>query len=193
MKTKTKNLILILLVAIIASLIPALLFGKWLEAIIFLICHTLIRPQYPRQYHNIISAICRTISAYVLFFGISFTLPLELSLFSAIPINYFISWVGFTKAEADYYEVQCQGLKLEINELITQLENPKDKLLRQCAKAKLSARDTEIAVKYYVERMSAKDIWLWLCSQKFYEQIEWDSVHQVLWRIGKKLKNVGDL
>lgn len=101
--------------------------------------------------------------------------------------------MGFKAAEADYYEVQCQGLKLEINELITQLENPKDKLLRQCSKAKLSARDTEIAVKYYVERMSAKDIWLWLCSQKFYEPIEWDSVHQVLWRIGKKLKNVGDL
>lgn len=190
MKTKTKNLILILLVAIIASLIPALLFGKWLEAIIFLIAHTLIRPQFPRQYHNIIPAICRTISAYVLFFGISFTLPLELSLFSAIPINYLISWVGFTKAEADYYEVQCRIEKDKVNTLLLKLEDPKDKLLRQCAKAKLSARDTEIAVKYYIERMTAKDIWLWLCTQKFYEPIEWDSVHQVLWRIGKKLNSV---
>lgn len=117
-------------------------------------------------------------------------LPLELSLFCAIPINYLISWVGFTKAEADYYEVQCRIEKDKVNALLLKLEDPKDKLLRQCAKAKLSARDTEIAVKYYIERMSAKDIWLWLCTQKFYEAIEWDSVYQVLWRIGKKLNNV---
>lgn len=190
MKTKTKNIILINVVVIIASLIPALLFGKWLEAIIFLTAHTLIRPQFPKQYHHIVPATCRTISACVVFFGISFTLPLEISLFSAIPINYLISWVGFTKAEADYYEVQCRIEKDKVNTLLLKLEDPKDKLLRQCAKAKLSARDTEIAVKYYIERMSAKDIWLWLCTQKFYEPIEWDSVHQVLWRIGKKLTNV---
>ena len=100
-----KNTILLFLVVIIASLIPALIFGKWIEAIIFILCHTLIRPQFLKQYHHIIPAMCRTISAVVVFFGISFILPLEWSLFSAIPINYFISWVGCVKRERDDLEV----------------------------------------------------------------------------------------
>ena len=86
MKTKNKNTILAIIVSIVASVIPALIFGKWLEAIIFLVCHTLIRPQYPKQYHHIIPACCRIITASTFFFGVCFILPLELSLLSAIPI-----------------------------------------------------------------------------------------------------------
>lgn len=186
MTTKTKNKILLFLVVIIASLIPALLFGKWLEAIIFLICHTLIRPQFPKQYHHIIPAMCRTISAVVVFFGTSFMLPLSWSLFSAVPINYFISWVGCVKRDRDDLELRCMWLR-------EKLQDPKEQILIKCRKAKLSDRDTKIAIMYYVERKTPKDIWLWYCSQKDYEIIEWNTVHQILWRIGKKLKSVEDL
>jgi hypothetical protein len=63
----------------------------------------------------------------------------------------------------------------------------------KCAKAKLSKRDTEIAYRYFVLHHRAKEIWLWLCTQKEYEAIEWDSVYQLLWRIRTKLKAVEDL
>ena len=122
MKTKTKNKILAILVLIVASCIPALIFGKWLEAIIFNICHYLIRPQFPKEYHHIIHSICRTITSCVLFFGVSFTLPLEFSLLSAIPINYFISWVGFTKKNSDDFEVECEELKERCDKLEVQIE-----------------------------------------------------------------------
>ena len=186
MTTKTKNKILLFLVVIIASLIPALLFGKWLEAIIFLICHTLIRPQFPKQYHHIIPAMCRSISAVVVFFGTSFMLPLSWSLFSAVPINYFISWIGFVKRDRDDLELKCLWLR-------EKLQDPKEQIIIKCRKANLSDRDTKLAIMYYVERKTPKDIWLWYCSQKEYEIIEWSSVHQILWRIGKKIKSVEDL
>ena len=122
MKSSTKNSILAILVLIVASCVPALIFGKWLEAIIFNVCHSLIRPQFPKEYHHIVHSICREITACVLFFGISFTLPLELSLLSAIPINYFNSWVGFTKKNSDDFEVECEELKEKCDELEEQIE-----------------------------------------------------------------------
>lgn len=186
MKTKTKNTILLFLVVIIASLIPALIFGKWIEAIIFILCHTLIRPQFLKQYHHIIPAICRSISSIVVFFGISFILPLEWSLLSAIPINYFISWVGFIKRDRDVLEVKCMWLRQK-------LEQPETKLLLKCRIAGLSDRDTKIAKMYYIDRKTPKDIWLWICEHKEYESVEWNTIYQTLWRIGKKINNVEDL
>lgn len=186
MKTKTKNLILLFLVVIIASLIPALIFGKWLEAIIFILCHTLIRPQFKKQYHHIIPAMCRSISGVVAFFGISFVLPLSWSLLSAIPINYFISWVGFVKRDRDDLEVKCMWLR-------EKLAQPEVKFFEKCRKAGLSERDTKLAKMYYIDRKTPKDIWLWYCQQKEYENVEWSTIYQILWRIGKKINNVEDL
>lgn len=126
MKKKTKNTILIILVSFVSSFIPALIFSKWLESVIFFICHWLIREQFTKQYHHIVPAICRTITACVLFFGVSFTLPLELSLLSAIPICYFISWVGFIKRVSDEFEIKCEELEVRIDQLIIELKQYKN-------------------------------------------------------------------
>lgn len=195
MSTKTKNNLLMLVTIIIASAIPVIVFGKWKEAIVFILCHLFIRPQFKREYHNVIPDICRTITGCVLFFGISFVLPFEISLASAIPLTYLIGWVGCTRATSDYYQrkyeklcEKCEKLQAEIKALLEQVNDPKEVILNSCRKAKLSKRDTEIAVKYYCEGWQPKDIWLWLCEHKEYESIEWDSVYHLLWKIGKKVK-----
>jgi hypothetical protein len=127
--------------------------------------------------------MCRLITSVVFFFGVSFVLPFGLSLFSAIPINYFIGWVGFTKKQADDYELKYERLREKYC-------NEKEELLLKCRTAKLSQRDTEIAVLYFYEKKTPKEIWLWLCEHKVYAPIEWDSVYVVLNRIGKKIKSV---
>lgn len=181
MKTKTKNLILAIITSVVAIFIPSLIFGKWVEGIVFFFCHWFIREQFSMQYHHIIPAMCRLITSIVFFFGVSFIFPLGLSLFSAIPICYFISWIGYTKKQADYYELQCQRLKEKYC-------NEKEDLLVKCRKAKLSERDTEIAVKYFYEHKTPKEIWLWLCNHKVYEPIEWDCIYVLINRIGKKIE-----
>ena len=183
MKIKCKNIVMAVLSSVNAIFLPALIFGKWIEAVVFFICHWLIREQFPKQYHHIVLATCRLITSAVFFFGVSFVLPKELSLFSAIPICYLISWVGFTKKQADDYEVQC-------NRLREKYCNEKENLLVKCRKANLSQRDTDIAVLYFYEHKTPKEIWLWLCEHKVYEPIEWDSVYVTLNRIGKKIKSV---
>lgn len=110
MKTKTKNLIYVNIVTIIALGIPAILLGKYIEAITFYFAHWFIREQFSRQYHHIVPAICRILTAAIMFFGLSFVLPLSWSLLSSIPICYFISWVGYVKKTSDVYQVKCNEL-----------------------------------------------------------------------------------
>lgn len=125
-KIKIKNTIFAMLTVIVASLIPAIIFSKWAEAVIFFFCHWLIREQFPKQYHHIIPAICRSITASVFFFGITFVLPLEISLLSAIPISYFISWIGFVKKNSDDFEIECEKFEVKIEQLIIELKRYKN-------------------------------------------------------------------
>lgn len=179
-KIKLKNSILAVIVSVIAIFLPALILNKWIEGIVFFFSHWFIREQFSKQYHRTTHAMCRLITSIVFFFGVSFVLPFGLSLFSAIPICYFISWVGYTKKQADDFEIECEKLKAKYC-------NEKEDLLLKCRKANLSQRDTEIAVKYFYEKQTPKEIWLWLCQHKVYEPIEWDSVYHLLWLINKKL------
>lgn len=183
MKSKTRNIILGIITAIIASLIPAIIFGKWKEAIVFIISHTFIRPQFEREYHHIMPSMCRTITAVVFFFGITFVLPFEISFISAIPICYFIGWIGCNKAQRDYYE-------RKFYELQEKFCNSEQELKRKCRLAKLSERDTILAKMYLYEKKTPKDIWYWLCSQNYYDKLEWDSLYVILNRIANKINKI---
>ena len=180
-KIKFKNTILAIVVSIVAIFVPSLIFDKWIEGVVFFFAHWFIREQFPKQYHSPTHALCRLLTSVVFFCGVSFVLPLGLSLFSTIPINYFIGWIGYTKKQAVEYEMQLERLKEKYC-------NEKENLLVKCRQAKLSERDTEIALKYFYEKQTPKEIWLWLCNHKVYEPIEWDSVKQLVWRIGNKIK-----
>lgn len=160
MNTKTKNLILTLIVIIVASLIPAIIFGKWLEAIIFICCHILIRPQFDLQYHNIVPIICRTISGLVAFFGILFVLPFAISLLSAISINYFIAWLGMIKAKNDKLELKIARLK---EKTIWQMSE--NELVDYCLLKGIKGNKLEFVLMIVIEEMSYFEISLKLhCS-----------------------------
>jgi hypothetical protein len=160
MKQRTKNKILAVVVSVIAIFTPALLFGKWIEAVFFFICHWLIREQFEAQYHHIIPAMCRLITATVFFFGVSFVLPLGFSVFSAIPINYFIGWVGLTKRNADFYEYKYEKLK-------AQLESQKDfdtdnctqeELVARCKELGFSAENLRLSIEFFIKKTKHSDI-----------------------------------
>jgi hypothetical protein len=102
-------------------------------------------------------------------------------------LDAFILWYIQSKEHLKQ-EKECAELVIqELRERIKQLQNPNDEFIAKCRKAKLSKRDTEIAIKCFVERLTPKEIWLWLCNSKEYESIEWDSVYKLIVRIGNKL------
>ena len=165
MKTKNKNTILAIIVSIVASVIPALIFGKWLEAIIFLVCHTLIRPQYPKQYHHIIPACCRIITAATFFFGICFILPLELSLLSSILISFIISLFGYISQDRLDKITKIKVLKLRINQLLCNISHKyiyamnKEELYQHCRNCGLDDADCKIAYYVVIERLKGKELY----------------------------------
>lgn len=184
MKTKRKNLILVVIVSIIAIFIPALLLNKWIEALFFYICHWLIREQFPKQYHHIIPAMCRLITGVVFFFGVSFILPFELSLFSAIPINYFIGWVGFTKKQADYYELKYYKLKeqLEKESKFNTDNCSEEELIERCKELKFSEENINLAIEFFIKKTKQSKL-----ADKFC--VEEKSIQQSKRRLKQKLNN----
>ena len=184
MKTKTKNTILAIVVSVIAIFIPSFIFDKYIEGIVFFFCHWFIREQFPKQYHHIIPAMCRLITSVTFFFGVSFILPFALSLISAIPINYFIGWVGFTKKQADTYELKYERLKAELekNKEFDVDNCTRAELINRCVELKFSPEDIELAVKLFMQDSKQVEIARELC-------IEERSVQQKKRRLKQKLNN----
>ena len=168
MKRKTKNVILAVIVSVIAIFIPAFLFNKWIEAIVFFACHWFIREQFPKQYHHIVPAMCRLITSAVFFFGVSFVLPLPLSLISAIPINYFIGWVGFTKKQADTYEVLCERLKAQLEQKREfSVDNcTEEQLVQRCREVGFSDENTRLAIEFFIKRTKQSVIAEQMCVEE---------------------------
>ena len=182
MNRQTKNKIMAIVTSVIAIFLPALILGKWMEGIFFYICHWLIRPQFKKQYHHIMPAMCRLITSAVFFFGVSFVLPLPYSLLSAIPINYFIGWVGFTKKQADDFEVKYERLKAK-------LEQKKDfntdtcseqELIDRCKDLRLSKEATELCIEMFIYKTKQSE----LASKLFIEE---KSIQQRKRRLKQKL------
>ena len=182
MRRKRKNLILAVAVSVIAIFIPSFLFNKWIEGIVFFVCHWFVREQFSKQYHHIIPSMCRLITAITFFFGVSFILPITLSLLSAIPINYFIAWIGFTKNQADTFEVKYEKLKsqLEKDKQFDADNCTRDELIERCRNLKLSANDTDLAVKLFMREKKQIEIAKELC-------VEERSIQQKKRRLRQKL------
>lgn len=139
---------------ITAIFLPAWLFDKWFEAIFFFICHCFIRAQLPMQYHHIVPAMCRLITASIFFFGVCFVLPVTLSLVSAIFINYLVGWVGCTKKQAEMYEVKYNRLKekLEANNEFNVDTCTAKQLFDRCRQVGLSQENTELAYEFFIAK-----------------------------------------
>jgi hypothetical protein len=64
----------------------------------------------------------------------------------------------------------------------------KESFIEKCKDLKYGDLKTEIAVKFFVEKLKKKEVWDWLCNDK-QEYIEYDSVKQMKWRMKKELFN----
>lgn len=183
-KIKVKNAILAVVVSASAIFVPSLILNKWIEGIVFFICHWLIREQFPKQYHRSTHAMCRLITSSVFFFGVSFILPLGWSLFSSINICYFASWVGFTKKQADDYEIKYLRLKEELekkSEFNTDTCT-KEELIVKCKELGFSKDKTELAIEFFINKTKQSKLADKLC-------VDEKSIQQSKRRLKQKLNN----
>lgn len=147
-----------------------------------------IRIKFDDTYHSSSWKHCKFWTRTMLCSGVFmlWILPIKYTLFNALAVAFICCLILYLVAIETN---EKKGLQAELKALKESLEQtPKQLLIDRCKNADLSKRDTEIAVLYYIDKWKPKEIWLWLCQSKEYEHIEWDSVHQLLWRIGNKIK-----
>ena len=174
--------------------IQSALYGLF-DCLVFYIPFWYIRINFADTYHSNNWNHCKMWTRIMLCSGVIalFLLPLPYSLFNGLFVAFVCCLVLYLVAletnEKKSILKENKKLQREISKLLKVEKDPKQELLNRCREAKLNDRDTKLAVMYYYERKTPKDIWLWYCQQKEYDPVEWNIIYQALWRIGKKLKN----
>lgn len=166
------------------------IFDKWLEALCFLIAFFSLRYKFPTTFHAKKILHCMLITNGIFALSIVLCPSIYMYIFGSLLFAYldcFLLWYVQSREELKQDKECAEWFVRELTFQLKQYQNPHEELLAKCRSAKLSKRDTEIAIKYYEEHLTPKEIWLWLCDHKEYESIEWDCVYVLLWRIGNKL------
>lgn len=170
----------------------SLIFGKWFEALSFLVAFFSLRYKFETTYHSKSIVICMTCTISMFTLSIIVCPPIYMYVLASIGFAYLDCWLLWFIQDRLEKKQELEVLTTINNELELKLarcgRNELEELQDRCRKANLSKRDTQIAIMYYYNKYTPKDIWLYLCESKEYDDIEWNSVHQLLWRIGKKIK-----
>ena len=168
----------------------ALIFDKWIEAVLFLVAFFTLRYKHPTTFHAKSIVTCMVITNLMFVISVVVCPYAETYIFGALVFAYldtFILWYVQTKEILKAQKEYAEQVASELRAKLAELENPNQEIIEKCRKAKLSKRDTEIAIKYFVEKNTPKEIWLWICESIEYDNIEWDSVYRILARISHKI------
>ena len=154
------------------------LFGKYIEGILFCICHTSIRVTFDKQFHFNKTALCLLLTLSIIWFSIPITLPLHISLLSCIPVSFLISFFGYLAQD------RVDLLVYKRNNENFNLENcTEEQLVRVCKLLHYKQDKIDIAIMFFVDKMSNKQVWEVLC--KTNRNVEWDTVKKYRYRMLK--------
>lgn len=190
---KVRNFIAILpfhILVMSGVAIISFIFNKWLEALCFLVSFFALRYKFPTTYHAKKIVHCMVITNCMFALSIILCPSIYMYVFGSLLFGYldaFLLWYVQSQEEIKQEKEVAEWFARELIAQLRTTRNPYKELFDKCREAKLSQRDTEIAIKYFYRKETPKEIWLWLCESKEYETIEWDSVYRLLIRIGNKL------
>ena len=163
------------------------------DCLVFYLPFWYIRINFASTYHSDSWKHCKMWTRIMLCLGafILWVLPVRYSLFNGLLVAFacclVLYLVSLEVAEKKRIAKENVELHSRITELLDKEVSPKDKLLKLCEEKNISERDTKIAVMYYIDRCTPKQIWQYLCANKM--DITWDSVYKLLNRLNKKLNN----
>ena len=174
----------------------ATIFNKYFEAVCFLASFFSLRYKFPKTYHSDSVLICMALTISIFTLSIIICPPIYMYLLVSIVFAYIDCLaLWFIQDRLDLIAEKNKLVQQSIDLLAQLKSQEKDAttiLLERCAIAGINERNTKIAVMYYIERKTPKQIWKWLCENN--ENMEIDSVYILLNRINKKInKNDKDL
>ena len=175
--------------------IISFIFSKWIEAVCFLTAFFSLRYKFETTYHCDSVLWCMVFTNLMFALSIIICPPIYMYVFASIVFAYLdclILWFIQDRKEKGHLNSKLEKELLVLRDTLDKYleehhKDPKEEFLNKCRNAKLGERDTILATMYYYEQKTPKEIWLWYCGQKQYEPVEWNTIYQILWRIGKKL------
>lgn len=172
-------LILFEVVVIGAILGGAWLLNKTLLAPPLIVSFRFTRVEIEKKYailHCATIMACMILSTSICWLGVYMALPMSVSFISNIIVGAIFAYITWKIQEY-----------LDIEEKYRELTKDKKQILiDRCKKLNYSELKTEIAIKFFIEKLKPKEVWEWLCNVK-HEYVECDSVYQSKWRMKKEL------
>ena len=166
--------------AIIISsvLLCSWIFNRWIEGAMLIIAHLIIRRVFDKQFHFSKTAYCIMLTLGIVWFAIPITLPVTASLLSAIPIAFIICFFGYIAQDrVDLLLEKKARTMLTLNSIT------KDQVIEICNQLGYNKDKQDIAVMFFVEKLSNKQVWEILCNTQ--RNVEWDTVKKYRYRMKK--------
>ena len=161
--------------------IVATIFDKYIEAVCFLTAFFSLRYKFPTTYHSDSIVIC--MACTISMFGLSIIIcpPIYMYLLFSILFAYldcFILW--FIKDRQDLLEFK------KYNESFKLETATEEQIITRCKMLNYKADKIDLAIKFFVDKLSNKQIYEYLCNNKMY--VDYDTIAKYRYRMSKDLK-----
>ena len=161
--------------------IVATIFSKYIEALCFLTSFFSLRYKFPKTYHSDSIVVCMICT--ISMFGLSIIIcpPIYMYLLVSIIFAYidcFILWFIKDRQDLIVYKQYSESFKLE-----TATE---EQIVERCKVLKYNKDKTTLAIKFFVEKLSNREVYDWLCENKLY--VDYNTVTTYKYRMSKDLK-----
>ena len=161
------------LVILVALFSCAWLCDKVINTVIMLMSYGGTRWVFPLTYHAKTDRGCIYFSIGCFSIAVVIVLPISLSIIASVVMGMCIStFLFFLQYFIDLYAFYNSV--------------DKDGLIAKCKKLNYNELKTQMAVKFFIDKETPRDVWLWLLETK-QSDIEWDSVKKIKYRMKKEL------
>lgn len=158
-------------------------FNRWIEGVMFAIAHIVIRRVFDKQFHFSVTAYCLILTCAIIWFAIPITLPITASLLSSITIAFAICFFGYLAQDrVDLLKAMKDKERFDFKNCT------KEQVVEVCNALGYNKFKQDLAVMFFVDRLSSKEIWEILCNTQ--RNVEWDTVYKYKYRITKDFKSV---
>jgi hypothetical protein len=160
-------------VILVALFSVAWLFDKVINTVIILMSYGGTRWAFPLTYHAKTDKGCIMFTIACFSIAIIIALPINLSIVASVIVGMAISTFLFF---LQYFLDLKTNIKVD----------DKEEFINKCKALGYGQLKTEIAIKFFVDKIKTKEVWNWLCEDK-QAYMEYDSVKQMKWRMKKEI------
>ena len=154
--------------------------NRWVEGVFFVVTHICIRREFEKQFHFYNTGYCLALTLTIIWLCIPITLPTTISLLSSIPVAFIVCFFGWIAQDRIDKSKMFPVKQFDIKHLT------KEQVLYICDELEYKKDKQDLAIMFFVEKLSNKEIWNILCTTN--RNVEWDTVTKYKYRITKDFK-----